>query len=246
MTNAVHPELPDTAMVLAAGYGTRLRPLTITRPKPLIRVGGKTLIDWTLDRLAEAGVTRAVVNTHYKADMLQAHLAARDAPEIVISHEPDLLDTGGGVLNALGLLGDAPFLAVNSDMLWRDATSNALRRMGEAFDPERMDALLLLQPTIRALGYRGNGDFVMSPGGVLARRRPGRIAPFLFAGVQILTPHVFAGMQVEPFSLNRIFDGGIEAGRLYGIRHDGDWLDVGNREGLGLAEDFVKGLLDWD
>ncbi|WP_416899694.1 MAG: nucleotidyltransferase family protein [Minwuia sp.] len=240
MTNEIFPELPDSAMVLAAGYGLRLRPLTLSRPKPLVRVGGMTLIDRTLDRLAEAGIRRAVVNLHYRGDMLEAHLAQRTEPEIVFAREEVLLDTGGGVLNALEHFGGAPFLAVNSDMIWRDGFGSTLQRMGRAFDPETMDALLLLMPTVFAIGYRGAGDFTMAPDGRLTRKRRGRVAPFLFTGIQILKPDLFEGMEVEPFSLNRIYDLAAERGRLFGIRHEGDWVDVGTRPALELAEAFLK------
>ncbi|WP_417518480.1 nucleotidyltransferase family protein [Minwuia sp.] len=241
MSNTIYPELPDTAMTLAAGYGKRLRPLTLTRPKPLVRVGGKTLIDRTLNQLVEAGITRTVVNLHYRGDMLRTHLASRDAPEIVFSEEQTLLDTGGGVLHALGDLGDRPFLVTNSDMIWTNGATNTLARMGRAFDPDTMDVLLLMQATVSAIGYRGTGDFTMRPDGRLQRRVKGRVVPFLFTGIQILHPRVFQGMLIEPFSLNRVYDRAEEAGRLFGIRHDGDWMDVGNRAGLERAENLLKG-----
>ncbi len=240
MTNSIFPELPDQAIVLAAGFGKRLQPITLSRPKPLVRVAGRTLIDRTLDRLESAGVTRAVVNVHYKAEMLEQHLAERASPQIFISHEAELLDTRGGALNALDHFENRPFVAINSDMIWRDGYSNTLQRLGQMFDPERMDALLVLQPTVNAVGYRGTGDFDMSGSGRLTRRRRGRLAPFLFAGIQILNPGAFADMQVEPFSLNRIYDNAIKAGRLFGLRHDGDWIDVGNLAGLAQAETLLK------
>lgn len=241
MTNSIFPELPDSAMVLAAGYGKRLRPLTLTRPKPLVPVNGRPLIDHALDRLVQAGINRAVVNVHYLGQMIEDHLTGRADLEIIISREAELLDTGGGVLQALEHFGGDPFVTVNSDMIWRDAFNSSLQRMGRAFNPERMDVLLLLQPVIHAVAYSGRGDFTMRPDGRLQRRRPDRVAPFLYTGIQILHPRIFDGMTVEPFSLNRIYDRAIEAGRLYGIRHDGSWADVGHPAGLKAARGLLKG-----
>lgn len=241
MTNEVFPDLPDSAMVLAAGYGKRLHPLTLTRPKPLVSVAGKALIDHALDRLVPAGIRRTVVNVHYLGDMIEQHLADRITPEIIISREPELLDTGGGVLKALDHFNGDPFLVVNSDMIWRDAFNSSLARLGRAFDPTAMDAILLLQPVIHAVAYRGMGDFSMQPDGRLHRRRPGRVSPFLFTGIQILHPRIFEGMLIEPFSLNRIYDRAIESGRLFGIRHDGSWADVGHPAGLKAARGLLKG-----
>lgn len=241
MTNETFPDLPDSAMVLAAGYGKRLRPLTLTTPKPLVPVAGRPLIDHALDRLKQAGIRRAVVNVHYLGYMIEAHLDGRTEPKIIISREEKLLDTGGGVLQALDHFGGQPFVVVNSDMIWRDAFNSSLERMGKGFDPERMDVLLLLQPVIHAVAYRGMGDFTMRPDGRLNRRRPGQVAPFLFTGIQLLHPRVFDGMEVEPFSLNRIYDRAIEAGRLFGVRHDGSWADVGHTAGLKAARGLLKG-----
>lgn len=238
--NILRPGLPTRAMVLAAGFGKRLRPLTLSRPKPLVSVAGRTLIDRTLDRLEAAGVTDVVVNLHYRADMLAEHLAERATPNIILSMEDELLETGGGVLNALDRLGPDPFLVVNSDMIWRDALTNTLGLMGRQFDPTQMDALLMMQPTITAHGYRGQGDFHMDSAGRLRRRKSPKVAPFLFSGVQILRAEVFAGMTVEPFSLNRIYDQAQAAGRLFGTRHDGDWLDVGTPAGLAVAEQALR------
>ncbi|MEC9345022.1 MAG: nucleotidyltransferase family protein [Pseudomonadota bacterium] len=223
-------------MVLAAGFGRRLRPLTLSVPKPLVQVAGQTLIDRTLDRLEAAGVRKAVVNLHYKAEMLEAHLRRRTSPEIVFSFEEQLLDTGGGVRKALVEFGDAPFIVANSDMIWRDGFVDSLATMGKRFDPARMDVLLLMQPTVTALGYRGQGDYHMAADGKLKRRKAPRVSAFLFAGVQILHPRVFEGQPIEHFSLNRIYDAAEEAGRLYGVRHDGDWIEVGTPEGMALAE----------
>lgn len=241
MTNAIFPDLPDSAMVLAAGYGKRLHPLTLTKPKPLVPVAGRPLIDHALERLTRAGITRAVVNVHYLGHMIEDHLTDLSEPEIIISREAELLDTGGGVLQALDHFNGAPFVVVNSDMIWRDAFNSSLERMGKGFDPDRMDVLLLLQPVIHAVAYRGMGDFIMQPDGRLQRRKPGRVAPFLYTGIQILHPRIFEGMAVEPFSLNRIYDRAIEAERLFGIRHDGSWADVGHPAGLKAARGLMKG-----
>lgn len=223
---------PDTAMLLAAGLGTRMRPLSGAVPKPLLEVGGRTMLDRTLDKAVEAGVTRAVVNTHHLATQIERRLAARTAPEIVVSHEPEILDTGGGVLNALGLLGDAPFFVLNSDTVWEDGPTPALRRLAGAWDPAGMDALLLVHPTVAATGYAGDGDFFMDIEGRLVRRGEAEIAPFVFTGSQILSPALFDGMAPGVFSLNRVYDRALERGRLYGIRHDGAWHHVGTPDGF--------------
>jgi MurNAc alpha-1-phosphate uridylyltransferase len=229
--------LPRTAMVLAAGLGTRLRPLTLTVPKCLVKVGGKPLIDHTLDRLAEAGVARAVVNLHYLPDPVRAHLAGRTRPAIVLSDETDqLLETGGGLVRALPLLGDGPFLSVNADILWRDFQGNALHRLAEHWEDATMDALLLLQPTIGAIGYGGQGDFTMANDGRLTRRDSHATAPFVFTGVQIVHPRLLRDAPQGPFSLNILYDRAMAAGRLHGLSHDGDWMDCGTPEALAAAE----------
>jgi N-acetyl-alpha-D-muramate 1-phosphate uridylyltransferase len=227
---------PVRAMVLAAGKGLRLRPITLSRPKPLVEVGGQTMLDGVLDRLAEAGVAEAVVNAHYLGQMIESHLQGRTRPRIHLSHEEALLETGGGVKKALPLLGEEPFFVINGDILWRDGKVPALRRLAEAWDGARMDALLLLQPTATAVGYEGLGDFVMDQLGRLRRREEGEVAPFLFAGLQILSPGLFAGTPDGPFSLNLIYDRALAAGRLYGLRHDGAWYHVGTPEDLQRVE----------
>jgi MurNAc alpha-1-phosphate uridylyltransferase len=227
---------PARAMVLAAGKGLRLRPITLSRPKPLVEVGGQTMLDGALDRLAEAGVAEAVVNAHYLGQMIESHLQGRTRPRIHLSHEEALLETGGGVKKALPLLGEEPFFVVNGDILWRDGKVPALRRLAEAWDGARMDALLLLQPTATAVGYEGLGDFVMDQLGRLRRREEGEVAPFLFAGLQILAPGLFAGTPDGPFSLNLIYDRALAAQRLYGLRHDGTWYHVGTPEDLQRVE----------
>lgn len=227
---------PTSAMVLAAGLGLRMRPLTSERPKPLIQVGGRALVDRILDHLAAAGVETAVVNVHHLADQVRAHLAPRLRPRIVISDETDqLLETGGGVTKALPLLGPAPFLVLNGDVLWQDAMTPTLTDLARFWRDEAMDALLLMQPTVAALGYDGLGDFFMDPVGRLTRRRIG-VAPFLFGGIQILHPRLFAGCRAERFSLNRLYDRAAEAGRLFGARHLGRWMHVGTPADLAAAE----------
>lgn len=216
-----------TGMVLAAGRGTRLAAIPDLPPKPLVAVGGKPLIDHAIDLLASAGVERVVVNTHHRAELIEAHLARRSAPEIAISREADLLDTGGGVKNALPLLGEEPFFVTNSDLIWEVGAERALERMAAAWDPERMDALLLLYPTVRTFGYAGQGDFLCDPAGRLTRRPEWAVAPFLYTGVQLIHPRVFEGTPGGAFSFNRIWDAVQEAERLYGIVHDGIWLDAG-------------------
>lgn len=234
--------MPKVAMVLAAGLGLRMRAVSSTLPKPLIECGGRALIDRTLDRLADAGIERAVVNLHYKGDAVRAHLARRKAPAIVYSDESDrLLETGGGVAKALPLLGEGAFFVVNSDIVWRDAFGNSLKELALKFDETAMDGLLLLQPAVCAVGYSGAGDFHLCPEGRLQRRDEREVAPFVFTGVQILHRRLFADCPAGPFSLNLLYDRAIAAGRLYGLRHQGDWMDVGTPDGLKAAEAALNG-----
>jgi N-acetyl-alpha-D-muramate 1-phosphate uridylyltransferase len=228
---------PRRAMVLAAGLGTRMRPLTDTRPKPLIAVGGKALIDHVLDRLGSAGVDTAVVNIHHFAEQIERHLAGRRTPKIVLSDERvALLDTGGGIVKALPLLGEEPFFSLNADTIWLDGVRPNLVRLAESFDPERMDALLLLAATSSSVAYAGRGDFLMAPDGRLSRRRERDVVPFVYAGVAILAPAFFAEAPSGAFSLNLLFDRAIEAGRLYGLRLEGVWMHVGTPEAIAAAE----------
>ena len=227
---------PRTAMVLAAGLGTRLRPVTDTIPKPLIEINGRTLLDYAIDRLALVGVETVVVNVHYKAAMVAAQLARRDHPRIEISHETELLDTGGGVARALPLLDDV-FFVVNSDVFWLDGKDHALQRLAAAFDPERMDAILLLQRTATAVGYDGSGDYLIDASGYPHRRGERAVAPFLFAGLQLLHSRAFAGISDRVFSLVRIFDRAEEAGRLQAIVHDGEWYHIGTPQGLAATRE---------
>ena len=230
---------PTVGMVLAAGRGERLRPLTDTMPKPMVPVIGKPLLDHAIDRLIAARVTRVVVNVHHLGDQIVGHLWGR--PEIVISREETALETGGGVTQALPLLGDQPFYAVNGDSLWLDGSVPALDRLADAFDPARHDAMLLLQKTVSAVGYEQNrGDFFIDPAGTPRRVGTGEIAPYLFAGVQILSPRLFEGAPAGAFSLNRIYDKALASGRLGAIVHDGEWYTVTDE--AGLAE--VRARLD--
>lgn len=222
---------PQTAMVLAAGLGTRLRPISDAVPKPLVEIGGRTLLDHAIDRLALVGVERVVVNVHYKAEMMTAQLAGRKHPRIEISPERELLETGGGVAKALPLLGER-FFVVNSDVLWFDSKDYALARLAAVFDPTQMDAVLLLQRTVTAVGYEGSGDYFLDPLGIPRRRREREIAPFLFSGLQLLDRRLFDGIAEPRFSLNRIYDRAERAARLRAIVHDGEWYHIGTPEGL--------------
>jgi MurNAc alpha-1-phosphate uridylyltransferase len=230
----------DTAMVLAAGLGTRMREQTQARPKPLVEVGGKTLIDRVLDRLAEAGVTRVVVNVHHFADLLLAHLSKRGRPRIEISDErAELLNTGGGVVRALPLLGGKPFLLVNSDSIWIEGATPNLVRLAAAYRTE-MDAMLLLAPVAGAIGYAGAGDFSMNSEGLLARRAEREVAPFVYAGAAVLHPRLFEHAPQGAFSLTRSFAAAESNGRLHGLRLDGTWMHVGTPEAIREAEDAIR------
>lgn len=226
-----------TAMVLAAGLGKRMRPITDRIPKPLVRIGGRTMLDHALDRLADAGVETAVVNVHHLADDVERHLERRTRPRVVISDERGaLLETGGGIRKALPLLGPDPFLVLNSDSLWIEGPESNIRRMVRSWQPERMDVLLLLAAAATSVGYDGLGDFSMDAAGRLRRRPEREVTPFVYAGVAIVKPELFAGSPEGAFSLNRLFDRAIEAERLYGLRLDGQWLHVGTPESIGIAE----------
>ena len=233
--------IPRTAMVLAAGLGTRMRPLTDTRPKPLIAVAGKALLDHVLDRLADAGVERAVVNVHYLAEQIIAHTAGRPKPRVAISDERGLLlGTGAGVVKALPELGPAPFFHINSDTIWIDGVTPNLTRLAQAFDVASMDALLLLAPTTGSIGYAGRGDYGMAPDGRLTRRTEREVAPFVYAGAAILSPAMFNGAPQGEFSLTDLFDRAAAAGRLHGLRLEGLWMHVGTPEAVGEAEAAIR------
>ncbi len=228
---------PRVAMVLAAGFGERMRPLTERLPKPLVPVAGKPLLDHVLDRLAAAGIERAVINVHYLADMIEKHVQGRTRPTITISDERQaLLDTGGGVVKALPALGPGPFIHVNSDTIWIDSVKPNLNRLAEAFDPARMDALLLLAPTAGSIGYSGSGDFVMATDGRLTRRSEREIAPFVYAGAAVLRPELFQDSPPGAFSLTRLFNRAEASGRLHGLRLEGVWMHVGTPAAIAEAE----------
>lgn len=226
-------------MVLAAGLGLRMRPLTENLPKPLVKMAGKPLIDHALDRLARVGIEEAVVNVHFLADMLERHLRKRKSPRIVISDERKrVLDTGGGVAKALPLLGAEPFLICNSDSISSGGTGDSLARLFEIWDGERMDSLMLLASAANSIGYDGPGDFAMSPDGHLRRRREREVTPFVFTGFSVAHPRMFDNCPKGPFSLNLLWDRAIEAGRLYGLRQDGLWMHIGSPDALGAAERY--------
>ena len=230
----------DTAMVLSAGLGKRMRPLTASQPKPLVRVAGKALIDHALDRLAEAGVAKAVVNVHYLADSLEAHVKARKAPQVTVSDERELLlETGGGMKKALPLLPD-PFFAINSDNIWLDGPKNAFADLSSAWDAERMDALLLLVPHRGAHNFRGKGDFHMAADGKVSRRRSGRIAPFIYTGIQLVSHRLMRDAPEGPFSTNVLWNRAIEERRLYGVAFTGQWFEVGNPQAIAATEAALK------
>ncbi len=233
----------EQAMIMAAGLGTRMRPLTNDRPKPLIPVAGKALIDHALDRLAGVGVKRAVVNLHYKAEMLKAHLARRRDIEIVWSDETgELLGTGGGVVHALPLFGGKPFFILNSDSIWIEGVSSALGRMMQMWDASRMDGLLLMASMVTAMGYEGRGDFVLDAEGHVARPDEDAVTPFAYPGVQIVHPRLFADAPSGAFSTNIMWDRAIAARRLFGSRLDGVWIHVGTPEARDEAEAVLAKL----
>ncbi|MEM1194895.1 MAG: nucleotidyltransferase family protein [Pseudomonadota bacterium] len=226
----------DTAMIMAAGLGKRMRPLTETRPKPLVCVAGKPLIDHALDRLTEAGVTKAVVNVHYLADALEAHIREREAPRVIISDERDaLLETGGGLIKAKALLPD-PFFCLNADNIWIDGPLNAFAELSVRWDPQAMDALLLVVPHTRAINFSGEGDFYMDPIGQLSRRKPGRIAPFIYTGIQLVSQRLLREAPTGRFSTNILWNRAIEEGRLFGASFTGLWFEVGTPQAIGPTE----------
>src|SRR5262245_46280541 len=234
------PVTPTKAMVLAAGFGVRMRPLTDHMPKPLVSVAGRPLLDHVLDKLAAAGVTEAVVNVHYLGGQIIDHVASRQEPRVIISDERDhVLGTGGGVVKALPLLGDAPFFHVNSDTLWIDGVRSNLQRLAETFDPARMDILLLMAPTASSIGYSGRGDYAMLPDGALRKRRELQVVPFVYAGAAIMSPSLFADAPKGEFSLTKMFDRANEQERLFGLRLDGVWMHVGTPDAVQAAEEAV-------
>lgn len=230
----------DTAMVMAAGLGKRMRPLTATMPKPMVRVAGKPLIDHTLDRLADAGVARAVVNVHYLADALEAHVVERRSPKVTISDERDaLLETGGGMIKAQGLLPD-PFFCLNSDNIWLDGPRNAFADLSMLWDAERMDALVLVVPHKRAANFDGPGDFHLDAAGKVSRRQPGRIAPFIYTGIQLVSHRLLRDAPEGKFSTNILWNRAIEEGRLFGLPFTGDWFEVGTPQAIRPTEEALS------
>ena len=231
-------------MVLAAGLGSRMRPLSATTPKPLIKVGGRALIDLCLDGLAAAGVEKAVVNVHYLADQVAAHVSTRRRPQIVLSDERDtLLDTGGGVAKALPLLGPGPFLLRNADSFWLEGVRTNLEWLAGAWAEDRMDALLLVAPTVGSVGYSGPGDFLVDNEGRLRRRPERTVAPFVYAGAGIVHPRLFNGAPAGQFSLNLLFDRAIAAGTLFAARLEGLWFNVETPAAVKAAEAAIAAVV---
>ena len=232
----------SSAMVMAAGLGKRMRPLTATRPKPLIKVAGKMLIDHSFDRLRAANIHRAVVNVHYLADAVEAHLRLRQRDfDLIISDERDhLLETGGGLVKAGSLIDDDQFLVVNSDCLWIDGPVDAICLLDQRWDPERMDALLLMVPLARAWCHSGSGDFHMDADGLLRRRQSGRVAPFVYSGVQIVSRRLLRDPPEGAFSTNLLWNRAIEEGRCFGFVHEGLWFDVGTPQAIARTEKILR------
>ena len=228
------------AMIMAAGLGTRMRPLTDSRPKPLVEVGGRALIDHAIGRLVKAGVTTIVVNIHHHAEMLRTHLTHRKDAEFSISDESDtLLDSGGGIAKALPVFKNEPFFTHNSDSVWVEGAGSALNRMQARWNPETMDALMLVAPTVNALCYEGRGDFMMDAEGKLTRVPEQRVAPFVWIGVQIVHPRLFDGAPTGKFSINPLWDRAIARGRLFGMRLDGTWMHIDRPDAVKDAERFL-------
>ncbi len=233
----------DTAMVMAAGLGTRMRPLTDDMPKALVEVAGKPMVDHAIDRLKAAGISRIVVNIHAFADKLRAHLEARNDDSIIISDESgQLLDTGGGVKHALPLLGDKPIITHNCDSIWVEGMGKTLPRLIEMFDADQMDALLVVAVTANIIGDVSRGDFTMDAAGRLDWREPSSVAPFMYTGVQVIKPQLFAGVEDTTFSTARLWNQIMENDRAYGLRHDGVWMHVGTPAALAEAEEFLRDL----
>jgi MurNAc alpha-1-phosphate uridylyltransferase len=233
--------LGKRAMIMAAGFGQRMRPLTNGKPKPLVKVAGKPLIDYGIERLSEAGCDLAVVNVHYLPDQIEAWAKRRAAPRIVISDErQELLDTGGGIVKALPLLGDRPFFVVNSDSIWIDSGKPALERLIARWDDQRMDCLLLLCHPKRTIGYDGHGDFLMDAEGRLTGRPKQGETGLAYIGAYLVHPRLFANVRLSKFSMNLLWDRAIAQRRLYGIEHEGQWLHVGTPDAIPLAEDALR------
>ncbi|HSM96720.1 MAG TPA: nucleotidyltransferase family protein [Rhizomicrobium sp.] len=228
------------AMIMAAGFGTRMRPLTNKIPKPLVKVQGRALIDHVMDRLVEAGVKTIVVNIHYLGDQIKAHVEKRKDVEIVISDETEtILDSGGGIFKALPHFKGEPFFHANADTVWVEGASHALERLKAAWDPYHMDALMLLAPTVSTVCYDGRGDFMMDAEGRLSRVPEGRISPFVWMSMEIVHPRLFDGMQSGKFSINPLWDKAIARGRLFGQRLDGVWMHIDRPEAIRQSEEYL-------
>lgn len=233
--------VPDTAMIFAAGRGERMRALTDKKPKPMLDVAGRHLIDWVIERTIASGVKRIVVNTSYLGEQIRDHLQGRKDAEFHLITEAERLETGGGVYNAREILGEQPFFAINADTLWLDGPTPLLHRLAAIWNDSRMDACLMVQPTVRVFGdYDGAGDFEMEPDGALIRRQPWNIAPFVYGGVQLVSPRLLTEPPAKAFSFNHYWDLAIAAGRLFGMSHDGVWFHVGTPEGLDLADQHLR------
>ncbi|HEX3808253.1 MAG TPA: nucleotidyltransferase family protein [Rhizomicrobium sp.] len=231
---------PTRAMIMAAGLGTRMRPLTNDLPKPLVKVAGKALIDHVIDRLKDAGVTEFVVNAHYKADQIKAHLAGRKDAAFIVSDESDaLLDSGGGIAKALPHFKGEAFYHANADTVWVEGASHALERMIARWNPDEMDALMLLASTVNTVCYDGRGDFMMDADGRLSRVPEARIAPFVWMSLEIVHPRLFDGAPAGKFSVNPLWDKAIEKGRLHGLRLDGTWMHIDNPEAIRQSENYL-------
>lgn len=236
---------PTKAMIMAAGLGTRMRPLTNKIPKPLVKVAGRTLIDRVIDRLVAAGVTTIVINVHYMADQIEEHVKQRKDVEIVISDErAELLDSGGGIYKALSVFNGEPFFHANSDTVWSEGYGHALDKLKAAWDPERMDALMLLAPTVHTICYDGNGDFMMDPEGLLSRVPEKRIAPFVWMSMEIVHPRLFDGApkDTKKFSINPLWDKAIAKKRLFGQRLDGVWMHIDRPDAIEASEAYLADL----
>ena len=230
----------DTAMIMAAGLVKRMRPLTAAQPKPLVRVAGKPLIDYALDRLADSGVAHAVVNVHYLADALEAHVLERKHPRVIVSDErAELLETGGGMIKALPHLPD-PFFCLNADNIWLDGPRDAFSDLSARWNPDEMDALLLVVSHTRAANFAGPGDFYMDPNGMISRRKPGRIAPFIYTGIQLVSHRLLRDAPEGKFSTNLLWNRAIEEGRLFGLAFTGQWFEVGTPQAIAPTEDALK------
>ena len=230
----------DVAMVLAAGLGTRMRPLTLDRPKPLVEVAGRTMIDHCLDKLADAGVARAVVNVHHFPQMVKDHLTVRADPAVAISDETgQLLETGGGMVRAMPLLAADPFFCINSDNLWVDGPQDVFHQLSDAWKPDTMDALLLVVPHARAANNKGKGDFHMDANGRLTLRRSGRVAPFIYSGIQLVSQRLLRDAPEGPFGTMVLWKRAMEEGRLYGVSHLGLWYEVGSPDAIAPTEEAL-------